>query len=121
MKTAIVNFKELAGKNNPILCLSAKRHTENCVNCTTFIRAQSKTIKVKKTQEELDQEGGVYIDPYKFITERLTIEKTLKRIKCKPIVTKEQIDLLKERERLFEESKELMKSRDQINKTLGLK
>jgi len=86
MEAKIVSFKEISNpETNPTLCLSAKRYVGHCAACMQF-RVSFKQYK--------------------------TIEKTLQKMKCKPIITEEIIELLNKKSELV---KNLESVTQQIN------
>jgi len=87
MKAKIVSIKEIE-KDNPTLCLSALRFTGGCHKCRIF-----------KQQ-------------IKYLTYKMSVEKAIKNMKCKPIITEEYI-------KAFKKEKKLLKELLEINKILG--
>jgi len=121
MQTAIVSSKEILDpKKNPTLCLSPARYTGNCVNCKQFKLAQYKSEKVKLTDKERLEEGGLWPKTHKFVKRRLPVEEALKRLKCKPYVSEKEMKLLIKRDKLYKQKEELNKTIDEMNKLLKL-
>lgn len=119
MKCAIVSSKDVFDqKKNPTMCISAKRYTSNCVNCNVFQRAFYKWVKVKKTPEELARSS--LSDTHKSVKVRLRVDKALKRLKCKPFITKKQMEMLYERDKMFDEYDKLQKKLDEMRIALAL-
>ena len=82
MKTAIANVKDIANpEENPTLCLSAKRYVGGCYHCAIF---RSVYMRTKQNLKE-----------------------TLKKLACKPNITKETITSLVKLKSLYEKKKEL--------------
>ena len=82
MKSKIVNLKEVA-ENNPTLCLSAQRYLGKCYKCPIFQRA--------------------------FKNNKCNIYKTLKQLKCHPILDKNQIEILLKQADLLKKKKSIDK------------
>lgn len=127
MNTAIVSSKELFDKDkNPTLCLSAKRYTKNCVNCNVFQRARYKSVMAKLTGEELAK-MGYFHDTYvpvkkrtKWKQIRLPIDKAIARLECKPVITENQLKILRKRDELLDKKEELRKTIQEINDVLNI-
>ena len=84
MKSVVVNVKDILDKEkNPNLCLSPLRYVGECQNCTKF-------------KQELRKYGW-------------DIEKTIKKMSCKPQVKKEVVELYKEKQKLMQRLKEVNK------------
>ena len=94
MKTAIVNISEITDKEkNPTLCLSAKRYTGHCASCQIF------RYKLKKLK---------------------SLDETIKSMKCKPIIDKEQLLLLKKQEILKKQLNETNKKIKDIDNEIDI-
>lgn len=88
MKVAVVDAKELTDKEkNPTLCMSPLRYVGKCVTCRVFKDAQYDIIKKRKR----------------------TVKETLLYLKCKPIISNEQMDILLMKEKLINDKAELDK------------
>ena len=79
-------------KDNPTLCLSAKRVTRQCQNCEIF-------------REKLRKHRG-------------NLEETLKHMKCHPLLTDEAIKTIKELEKVMKEADRIRNRREGINRRL---
>jgi len=94
MKTAIVNISEITDKEkNPTLCLYAKRYTGHCASCQIF------RYKLKKLK---------------------SLDETIKSMKCKPIIDKEQLLLLKKQEILKKQLNETNKKIKDIDNEIDI-
>jgi len=97
MKSAIVDVKEITDKEkNPTLCISALRYVVKCVTCEVLKHAQYDIIKKRKR----------------------TIKETLQYLKCKPIISKEQMDIWIMKEKLINDKAELDKKIADMDKQL---
>jgi len=92
MKTKVVSIEELK-EDNSTLCLSPLRVFGECHKCPTF-------------KHNLDYNKNKYRNINK------AIEETLKNIKCNPKINLGTFELIKKKEKLLKEIKE-------INKKLG--
>ena len=84
MKSVVVNASDVLNKEkNPKLCLSPLRYLKECQNCTRF-------------KQELSKYKG-------------DMEKTIKKMSCKPQIKPEVIGLYKEKQKLLKQLKEVNK------------
>ena len=86
MKAKIITMKELM-EDNPTLCLSALRALEKCHKCEVFKRT-----------------WRYYGD----------IETALKKMKCKPKISKEVKELLRRKAELLDELYEIQKKLEEL-------
>lgn len=97
MKVAVVDVKEITDKDkNPTLCISPLRYVGKCVTCRVFKDAQYDIIKERKR----------------------TVKETLQYLKCKPNISKEQMDILAMKEKLINDKAELDKKIADMDKEL---
>lgn len=80
-----MKVKMVPMRDNKLNCISALRYTNSCVKCSRFQQAYQKNI-------------------------RLPVDEIIEVMKCKPIVTSKQREMLKERKRLSQKIQELKKS-----------
>lgn len=93
MKTAIINSKEVF-ENNPTLCISPERYTGGCIQC--FIMKDALARNNNDIQEAMKQT----------------------KIKCKPIITEEQIKLYNLKGALLETIKNIKSQIDEIDEKI---
>ena len=84
VKSIIVDVKEILNKDkNPTICLSPLRYLGKCIECERF-------------KQELRKNN-------------FDIELVIKKMKCKPIVSKEQINAFKEKKMLLDKLRKVEK------------
>jgi len=94
MKIATVKFKDLADKNqNPTLCMSAYRGTEQCHLCDKIAKEMVHT----------------------------PLTDVLEKLKCKPALTPENMVILNEYDALLTKREQLQCAIDIVKKRLHLK
>ncbi len=103
MKVKIVTLKEVM--ESPTLCISPLRYFDDCHNCKTLLDGIAGVRRLARLQKlELPIEE--------------VVEEAIRNLKCKPNVRPEIIELLKRKEKLLAELKELDEKLERAGKLI---